>query len=320
MIRWGMIGCGDVTEHKSAPAYQQTNAFELLAVSARTPGKAQDYARRHNVERWYLNADALITDPDIDAVYIATPPDSHLELALKVAHANKVCCLEKPMAVNLSQCQQIQKAFEASNLPLFVAYYRRSLPGFVEIKRSIEANEIGTIRHLQWHYNRFPSVLDLSKQYNWRTDQSIAPGGYFDDLASHGLDIMMFLAGNIARATGVCTNQQGLYSAYDSITASMLFESGATAACSWNFASHSYQDKLVIHGAKGSIELSVFGEQDAKIITDTATRQIKMPKPTPIQGPFVDDLAQHLIKGIPHPSQGHNALLTNQVMDDILLC
>ena len=97
-IRWGMIGCGSVTEVKSGPAYQQTPGFSLHAVMRRDAQKAADYARRHQVPLWFSDADALIQHPEIDAVYIATPPDSHLFYALKVAAAGKICCVEKPMA------------------------------------------------------------------------------------------------------------------------------------------------------------------------------------------------------------------------------
>ena len=133
-IRWGIIGCGDVCEVKSAPAYQQVNGFELSAVMSRDISKAKDFAQRHNVEKYYASAQQLIEDPDIEAIYIATPPDSHCQYALMVAAANKICCVEKPMALDFEQCQKMQKAFASKNLPLFVAYYRRCLSGFKALK------------------------------------------------------------------------------------------------------------------------------------------------------------------------------------------
>ncbi|GAA0854881.1 Gfo/Idh/MocA family oxidoreductase [Aliiglaciecola litoralis] len=318
MIRWGMIGCGDVTERKSAPAYQQTSGFKLVAVSARTPGKSQNYATRHKVPKYYLDAHSLIHDPDIDAVYIATPPDSHLALALMVAAANKICCIEKPMAVNANQSRQIEQAFSSRRLPLFIAYYRRSLPGFVAVKQRIDAGEIGALRHIHWHYSRAPSQLDINRQPNWRTEKEIAPGGYFDDIGSHGLDIMTYFAGKVSRASGICSNQQGYYSAYDAVIANMQFESGATASGSWNFASHLYLDEMRILGSKGSIVLSVFGPQAALITTALAEYHIEMPKPDPIQRHFVQAMADHLLAGTPHPSQGKSALHTSWLMDQIL--
>ena len=112
-LRWGIIGCGAVTEVKSGPAYQQVPGFVLQAVMRRDAAKAEDYARRHQVPLWFSDADLLINHPDVDAVYIATPPDSHLFYALKVAAAGKICCVEKPMALNTQQCAEQNAAFAA---------------------------------------------------------------------------------------------------------------------------------------------------------------------------------------------------------------
>ena len=87
MIRWGIIGCGDVTEVKSGPGFKQAANSALVAVMRRDAGKAADYARRHNVPRWYANADELLADPNVDAISIATPPSSHAQLALQAAAA-----------------------------------------------------------------------------------------------------------------------------------------------------------------------------------------------------------------------------------------
>ena len=150
IINWGIIGVGSVCEKKSAPAYQKTAGFMLKAVMRRDLEKARDFALRHGVERFYDQADQLINDPEIHALYIATPPDSHLAYALKVAEAGKICCVEKPMAVNYSECLQMQSAFSGKKIPLFVAYYRRSLPRFNQIKKWLEDGEIGQVRHIQW--------------------------------------------------------------------------------------------------------------------------------------------------------------------------
>ena len=151
---------------------------------------AKDYAIRHNIQSYYNNGEALINKPDIDAIYIATPPDSHHYYALKVAQAGKICCIEKPMAPSYQECVEITNAFKRNKLPLFVAYYRRSLPRFDKVRTLIESQIIGDIRHISWQLYKPANDLDLSKKYNWRTDANIAYGGYFDDLASHGLDLV----------------------------------------------------------------------------------------------------------------------------------
>ncbi len=179
IIKWGIIGCGDVTEIKSGPAYKLTSGFELVAVMRRDSEKAKDYAYRHQIKKYYTNADDLINDAEIDAVYIATPPDTHKLYALKVAEAGKICCIEKPMTPNYADSLEIYNAFNNKNIPLFVAYYRRSLPRFLKIKEWLDTKAIGEIRHINWHFSKPASALDTSREYNWRTDASIAPGWLF---------------------------------------------------------------------------------------------------------------------------------------------
>ena len=144
-VRWGIIGCGDVAEKKSGPAFYKTDDSELIAVMRRDSDKARDYAERHNVPKWYGQADALIADTDVDAVYIATPPDSHADYTAQVAHAGKPVYVEKPMARNHSECQHMVDACQAAKVPLFVAYYRRALPGFLKVKSLVEDGAIEVI-------------------------------------------------------------------------------------------------------------------------------------------------------------------------------
>lgn len=316
--RWGIIGCGWVTEIKSGPAYQKTEGFELLAVMRRDTAKGKDFAKRHNIPKFYAFADDLINDPKIDAIYIATPPDSHEHYALKVAAAGKICCIEKPMAPSFEACLNINKAFETAKLPLFVAYYRRSLPRFTQIKTWIDQNTIGNIRHINWHLSKPANNLDLSKTYNWRTDATIAPGGYFDDLASHGLNLFTFLLGDISRANGIAVNQQGLYTAKDAVSANWLHKSGVTGSGSWNFGSEMREDLVQIYGNYGKIEFSVFDEKPISLERSGITKQMAIANPKHIQLYHVQNIRQHLLGQATHPSTGKTAAHTAWVMDKIL--
>jgi predicted dehydrogenase len=317
-ICWGIIGCGNVTELKSGPPYYKVDGFELSAVMRRDKEKAADYAKRHHVKKYYTNADTLINDPEIDAVYIATPPDSHKLYGLKVAAAGKPCCIEKPLAPNYTDSLKIYKAFESAKTPLFVAYYRRSLPRFTKIKEWLDADLIGEIRHINWHLNKPANKQDLSKEYNWRTDVKIASGGYFDDLASHGLDLFTFLIGNIEEAKGISLNQQNLYTAKDAITACWLHKNGITGAGSWNFGCNKREDKVEIYGSKGKITFSVFDENPIELISETEHKTLVIEHPENIQFYHVQNMRDFLFDGATHPSKGKSALHTSWVMDKIL--
>ncbi|MBN2597193.1 MAG: Gfo/Idh/MocA family oxidoreductase [Marinifilaceae bacterium] len=317
-IRWGILGCGDVTEVKSGPAYQKTRGFEINAVMRRDANKAKDYAQRHNIDKHYANADELINDQEIDAIYIATPPDSHKYYALKIASAGKICCIEKPLAPSHKDCLEICDAFQAKNLPLFAAYYRRSLPRFQQIKTWLENDSIGKIRHVNWHLSKPANEMDLSGKYNWRTDPKIAAGGYFDDLASHGIDLFIHLLGNIKTVAGLSTNQQGLYDAKDAVSACWLHESGITGTGSWNFGCSQREDRVEIFGSSGKIEFSVFDDAPLLLKNENSTKELFIENPENIQLYHVQNMREHLLGNIQHPSTGETAAHTSWVMDKIL--
>jgi len=318
IIRWGIIGCGDVTEQKSGPAYQKTEGFEIKAVMRRDAVKAADYAKRHNIDRHGNDADALINDPEIDAVYIATPPDTHKYYALKVAAAGKVCCIEKPMATNYDDCVEINEAFDAGNIPLFVAYYRRSLPRFLKVKQWIEEGRIGAVRNLHWNLTKTPSPIDISGEYNWRTNAKIAPGGYFEDLASHGLDLFIYFFGNIKQVSGISLNQQGLYTAKDAVAATWVHENGVTGTGSWNFGAFKREDKVTIYGSSGTITFGVFDEVPLVLTNEFYVKEEVIEHPENIQLYHVHNMREHLLGTGNHPSTGHTAAHTNWVLDRIM--
>jgi len=318
IIRWGILGCGDVTEVKSGPAYQKTTGFKIEAVMRRDAEKAADYAKRHHIAKYYSDADALINDPEIDAIYIATPPDTHHFYGLKVASAGKICCIEKPLAPSYQESLGIYEAFAAKNIPLFTAYYRRTLPRFEQVKKWLDNNKIGEIRTIRWNLTRNASVQDLAGTYNWRTDAKVAPGGYFDDLASHGLDLFNFLLGNIKEVSGYSLNQQGLYSAKDAVTACWLHESGVTGNGNWNFCSQKREDIVEITGSKGSICFSIF-ENDSIILTNEEDiTSLFIEHPENVQLHHVERIREHLLGNSVHPSSDFSAVQTSWVMDTIL--
>ena len=303
---------------KSGPAYQKTEGFEIVAVMRRDAEKAADYAQRHGIKKHYSNADELINDSEVDAVYIATPPDSHKLYGLKVAEAGKICCIEKPLAPNYEDSKAIYEAFEAKNIPLFSAYYRRSLPRFKQIKKWLEANSIGQIRHINWHLSKPASPQDLSGLSNWRTDANIAKGGYFDDLASHGLDLFNYLLGDIKEVSGFSINQQNLYSAKDALVSCWLHENGITGTGSWNFGCATREDKVVIYGSQGTIEFSIFDENPVILSNENGVVPLFIEHPENVQLNHVQDMREQLLGSGTHPSNGKTATHTSWVMDRII--
>ncbi|MDC6365426.1 MULTISPECIES: Gfo/Idh/MocA family protein [Flavobacteriaceae] len=317
-IKWGVIGCGNVTEKKSVPAYQGIDGFEVEMVMGRNAEKVQDYTQRHQIPKWTTDVKELLENPEIDAIYIATPPDSHKFYALEVAKAGKPCCIEKPMASSYEESLAIYESFERKNIPLFIAYYRRSLPRFLKVKQWLDEKQIGEVRHIHWQKSKPPNDLDLSREYNWRTDKKIAPGGYFDDLASHGLDLFAFLLGDIKEANGFTTNQQRLYSAYDAISGAWLHENGITGDGFWNFGTQHREDKVEILGSDGKITFTVLDEGPVQLENASGHHILDIPNPEHIQKFHAENIKNHLQGIAEHPSTGKSGLQANWVMDKIL--
>jgi 1,5-anhydro-D-fructose reductase (1,5-anhydro-D-mannitol-forming) len=250
VVRWGMIGAGDVTEHKSGPAFQKADRSELVAVMRRTPGKAAEYARRHRVPHHYEVALDLIRDPMVDAIYIASPPGSHAQLALLAAEAGKPTYVEKPMARNFHECKAMNDTFAARGIPLFVAYYRRALPRFLSIKAILDENGIGAITAIVYRYACEPWN---GQPLPWRLRAEESGGGLFLDVGCHVLDLLDFLFGPLASVSGSAVNRASRYDAEDHV--SMQFETPSCATCNatWDFAGGSQEDSLQIFGTEGSL-------------------------------------------------------------------
>ncbi|MGE8185928.1 Gfo/Idh/MocA family protein [Pseudomonas sp. NPDC086278] len=317
VVRWGMIGCGSVAERKSAPAFYKAPGSALVAVMGRRLDAVTDYATRHGIARVYTDAQALIDDPQVDAVYIATPPDRHHAYSVMVAAAGKHCCVEKPMALNAGQSLAMQQVFADAGLHLFVSYYRRSLPRFQQVRQWLADGRIGEVRHLSWTLTKAPSPADLGGADNWRTDPTIAGGGYFADLASHGFDLFQHLLGDIVEVAGFTARQAGLYAAEDAVSASWRFASGATGMGCWNFVADRREDRVELIGSQGRISFSVFDEHPVQL--DAAeTLSLHIDHHEHIQWHHVLGMNAHIRGEAQHPALAAQALKTDWVMDQIL--
>lgn len=318
-VRWGIIGCGDVTEVKSGPGFQKAENSSLVAVMRRTGDLARDYAQRHNVPRWYDNAEDLVHDPEVDAVYIATPPAYHNEYVLLSARAGKPVYVEKPMALNYEECQSMLNACEAAQVPIFVAYYRRALTRFLKVKELIEAEAIGEIRFVTMTlYQQLAPGLLRGEPLSWRVVPEIAGGGLFVDLASHMLDFLDFVLGPVTQVLGFAGNQAGKYPAEDIVSATLVFESGVQGVGLWCFSSFGRYDFTEIVGSEGKIAYSTFDSQPVVLTTPERVEEFSFQYPDHIQQPLIQTVVDELTGKATCPSTGESASRTTWVMDQIL--
>lgn len=319
-IRWGIIGVGDVTEVKSGPGFQQAEGSRLVAVMRRDGAKAEDYARRHGVPRWYDDAEALLADPEVDAVYVATPPDSHRHYAVRAAAVGKPVYVEKPMARTAEECRTMIRACDAAGVPLFVAYYRRAMPRFRTVATLLADGAVGDVRAVTVRTTSAPEMWD-SGHLPWRVQPEIAGGGLFVDLGSHTLDLLDHLLGPLSHVRGTAVNLGGHYPAEDTVT--MTFQAGTGDAAVegvglWCFAAQERTDEVALVGSRGTLRFSTFGDEPLRLTTATGERTVEAPKPATVQLPLIQTVVDAL-RGVGEcPSTGVSALRTAVVVDTVL--
>lgn len=320
-IRWGFIGCGEVTEKKSGPAFSLIPGSSVVAVMSRNADKARSYAQRHHIERWYTDAQQLVDDPQVNAVYIATPPSSHVTYAIMAMKAGKPVYVEKPLAASYMDCQRVNRISEQTGIPCFVAYYRRNLPYFQRVQELLQQGAIGRVVNVQIRFSVPPRDLDYnSHSLPWRVQKDIAGGGYFYDLAPHQIDLLQMLFGPIVWASGYSTNRGGLYQTEDSVSACFSFQDGLPGSGSWCFVGHesSRVDRIELIGDRGQLCFSVFTYEPIVLTNSDGRQEITVPNPDHVQMPLIQQVVSHLQGRGTCTCDAIGATSVNWVMDRIL--
>ncbi|MES2696153.1 MAG: Gfo/Idh/MocA family oxidoreductase [Verrucomicrobiota bacterium] len=324
VIRWGIIGCGDVTEVKSGPGLQKAHGSQLLAVMRRNGALAADFARRHGVPRWYDDARALANDPEVDAIYVATPPNAHLDGVLAAAAARKPVYVEKPMARHTAECDAMIAACAAADQKLYVAYYRRALPRFLKIKELLEGGAIGPLTGLHYrfsapgHAGTGATTHGGPVQPPWRENATVSGGGLFLDLGSHALDLLDYFGGALQQVSGHAARLATPGDVEDAVSLTFRTANGAPGTAAWNFASFVKEDQLELSGPAGRLSCSVFGHEPLRLETARGIEHFEFAPPPHIAQPLIQTIVDELLGRGTCPSTGESARRTNVVMDRAL--
>jgi len=319
-VRWGMIGCGDVTEKKSGPGFGKAAHSELVAVMRRNGALAADYARRHGVARWHDDADAIIRAPDIDAVYIATLTDTHCDYTLRCAAAGKPVYVEKPMGMNHAECLAMIGACRAARVPLWVGYYRRALPRFLAVRDLIAAGAIGELRLVTSRQLQRPPGVDqfAAGAVPWRVNPEMSGGGFFFEGACHTFDFLDYLLGPISEVRAFAGNQAGAYEPEDIVTATYRFASGMFGSGVWCYTADVDEEYNEIVGTKGRIRFSTTQPVPIRIFRGDAVDELPVADPEHVHQPLIQTIVNELNGSGKCASTGESAARTAQVMEAIL--
>lgn len=314
-INWGIIGCGNVTEVKSGPGFRLAANSDVVAVMRRNRELAQDYAKRHQVDRYYDDAYDLLQDPHVNAVYIATPPGSHEEYALAALERGLPVYIEKPVGIDLPAARRIAAAVSAAGVRASVAHYRRRLPAFVAVKQWLEEGRIGRVRHVDLQlWKNAPR-----ENAGWRLDPALSGGGHFHDLAPHQLDILLYYFGEPLKVTGISTGADPRIA--DQVSGQILFPDEVLFNGGWNFEAPSSkeEDVCTITGDAGTIRFHFFRDFHlAMLETTEGTETFRFEMPAHVQASLIAEVAQYFRGQGANPSSVEDAVAGMQMMEQLL--
>ena len=315
-VQWGIIGCGNVNEVKSGPAFNKVSHSRLVAVTRRDPIKLMDYAKRHEVPMTFSVPADLIASDAINAIYIATPPDVRETYAMQAMQSGKPVYLEKPMALDMAACIRLQKASTELGVKLSVAHYRRNLPLFMEVKNLLDQGVIGDIKELSITMLK-KTNLAANDPNNWRIEPSIAGGGYFYDLAPHQIDLIFYFLGNDLKSyTGSSKNKAGMYSAEDFVEGVIEMGNGIICKGLWDFSimDQEEKDEFLIMGTKGTIRFPVFG-LSIELEVNGVKKAIQFEAPKHNQQNHIQQVVNYFLGKGDNPCSAADAILSMQVME-----
>ena len=316
-IKWGIIGCGDVAEHKGGPAIEQAGNSELVAVMRRDVAKARDFARRHKAKSYYHRAEELVKDQEINAVYVATPPDTHSQYTIMAANAGKHILCEKPMALNITQCKEMMIACQKNRVHLMIAYYRRCYPQIRKIKSLLNRGDLGRIIQAKIHLAAsFPNKLPGGDRV-WRAILAKSGGGLLVDIGSHRIDALIYLLGKVKGIAALVNRHTPGALVEDSVQAILKFRNGVLANLMIDSASRYSADSFEIYGTKGYAIASPLGKFRLRVCIDKNERaySFKPLLPTHIL------LVRHFLRVINGKessiSSGEDGIRTTEVIEAI---
>jgi predicted dehydrogenase len=316
-ISWGIIGCGNVTEVKSGPAFQKVSNSKLVAVMRRDASKAADYALRHGVPKWYSDATQLINDPAVTAIYIATPPAFHEAYTIAALQAGKPVYVEKPMSIDLASCLRMQQMAETTGIPLCIAHYRRALPKFIAVQQLLASQTIGTVCTARIGMQQADQSATMANpENNWRVQPALSGGGIFYDLAPHQLDLLVFLLGNPEEIKGMADNRAGLYAAEDVVAGIVRMQNQVLFSGLWCFTSDNScrEDIFEIVGTAGKIIFPVFGNE-VTVITSSGEQQLNFEPPKHIQQPMIEKVTRYFLGMDSNPCSAEEAIQSFRIME-----
>lgn len=313
VIRWGIVGCGNVAEYKSGPPLYQTPGSELIAVMRRDAAKAADFAQRHGAKRWYTDAEALIADEDVNAIYIASPRNQHAAHVEMAAKAGRIVLCEKPLGISTAEAQACVDVCRANHVPLAVAYYRRAWPIVQKMRELLNDGAIGQIVSARIHLaDYFAGDPDRP----WLTSKAASGGGALANAGSHWIDLVRYLLGEVISVSAQCSSHVSGFETEDTIVVQMEMMSHALVSVSITLQSPINANELEISGTAGRLRATSLA--DGQLLVDRVgeeTQVLTLARSRYAHAEFIAALIDRLRLDQPSPIPGEEAVAVWRIME-----
>jgi predicted dehydrogenase len=315
-VGWGLIGCGDIARKRVAPALRDIEDCELVAVSRADAARAAEFAAEFGARRWHADWRDLLQDPEVEAVYVATPVNLHAGQAIAAAEAGKHVLCEKPMALDAAECARMNAAAEANNVRLGVAYYRRFYPVVERVKEILASGEVGAPVVAQVNaFGRFEPGPEHPRR--WLIDRRQAGGGPMFDVGCHRIEVLVNLFGDVSRVKGLTGNVLFVREVEDTACALLQFERGPQAVLSVTHAAREPQDTLEVFGSEGSVRVDVLNDGGLRIRTSAGERVESHTPHANLHQPLIEDFARAVVEGRPPRVDGRAGQRVSEILEQI---
>ena len=315
-LTWGLIGAGDIVKKRVGPALRDIASCHFYAVARTHSDLAESSARELGASKGYSTWQELIHDPEIEAVYIATPVYLHAEMTMAAAAAGKHVLCEKPMAMNPGDCDKMIQACKKHNVKLGIAYYRHFYPVLNRIKTVIASGAIGEIVYIQMNAFDYFDPGPSHPRY-WLLQKDKSGGGPMFDFGCHRIEMFLNLLGRVKTVKGFCSNVLFSREVEDTGTAFFHFDSGAHGVLSITHASAEPQDTVNVFGSKGSMLLPVLNSGTITLKTPQGEFIENHPPPANFHQPLIEDFVHAVMENREPKVTGATGREVNRLLMEI---
>ena len=316
ILNWGLIGTGDIARKRIAPALRDLPNCNLVAVSRAKSELAEEFANEFGAKKWFADWRELIMDDEIDAVYLATPVFLHAEQTIFAANHGKHVLCEKPMALNVAECDEMIAVCQANNVKLGIAYYRRFYPVIERIKQLIASGELGKIAVVQ--INAF-EYFEPSAEHprRWLIEKVKSGGGPLMDFGCHRLEVLTHLFGEIKDCKSIISNDIFQREVEDTATVLMQFENGTNAVLTITHSPLEPQDTLDIYGTKGSIHIPILNQGEMKLRIGNDEIVEHHPPDKNVHLPLIENFTEAVLNNVEVEITGKTGREIAQIIEEI---